>query len=113
MLHPQGIIVVSCFLWHVHHVGYTHECLKLLVSLVCVVINVTLVMVFVSTLFCVYLCSTIVQIGLVWLVNCDIECVFVMSAAEGFMNVTIVLPLAEPHFYIILVNWFVQAVILY
>jgi hypothetical protein len=87
--------------------------LNLLISLICVVINVTLVMVFVSILFYVYFCSAIVQVGPVWLVNCDIACVLVTIAAEGFMSVAIVLSLAEPHSYIILVNQFVHAVNLY
>jgi hypothetical protein len=58
-------------------------------------------MVFVSILFYVYSCSAIVQVGLV---KHDIACVFIASAAEGFMSVAILLPLAEPHSFIILVN---------
>lgn len=63
---------VFWFLWYVGHVGYTHECLKLWITLLCLVITVTLL-----TVFCVYACSAIVQGGLVCLIRCDPVCVYV------------------------------------
>lgn len=67
----QGILVP----WYVGHVGYTCECLMLWIMLLCLVITVTLLTVSMSTVFCVYDCSAIVQGGLVCLIRHDPVCV--------------------------------------
>jgi hypothetical protein len=65
--------------------------------------NVTFQTVFMSMVFYIYSFSKAEQVELNCLLSM-ILCVLVISSDKGLINVAVLLPLADPHSYVILAN---------